>query len=623
MKSIRFKIIIVVVPVISAFAVAMWLPNMLGTRRVYKEAYISGNFTAAERIVDIAAKGLQFFSFDSLTGMNEALSDYIAKHPETVYCYVTDRTPKVLYHAAADTNRYEPASDFSPAALTNAGQRIVSPRRDIFELILPVEFSSEIVGAVHVGITQSSINALLARSLLTALILLVTLLTAAVIVLAIILDRIVSRPLIELENMLHNIAEGDGDLRKRIVVRSTDEIGQLAGSFNTFAGKVQSLVALVKQNSASSHERASAFGDSMNEGAQTIQEIAATVSMVEKNVQQQNELVKKTDANNEAQRHGIAGIVRGIDDILASTNALKQVVENQSANVTEIASAIEEMSSTIISVTSVTEKARTSAAMLKDVTTQGKERMLKTTDIINGLLSSVGTINEFIGVIVSIAQQTNLLAMNAAIEAAHAGDQGKGFAVVAEEIRKLSDISNKQAGEANNSLKAIATKIKDAATELRETEKSFATLSSESENVFTITHEVKNAADEESKAVSEIVISISEVSKITQNVRSNYTAIHGSLNSMRETLTSVMESSGETTDSMKALRELSGSIAGSMGEMAVGAGELNRMTAKLLSLTKNMSESIDMLTETVTPYKTDDIDAALDPLLPPPRTTAK
>ncbi|MBI4976311.1 MAG: HAMP domain-containing protein [Spirochaetes bacterium] len=605
-KSIRIKIIIAVVPVISAFAVAMWLPNMISTRRVYKEAYISRNFTAAERIVDTALKGLQFFTFDSLSGMNETLSEYLGKHPDAVYCFISDKSSKVLYHAATNTNRYAPAPDYSPAVLSNAEQRIVLTRSDVFELILPVASSLEIVGAVHVGVTQTSINALQTRSMLSAFAILLISLVAAAIVLGIILDRVISRPLIELNDMLHNIAEGDGDLRKRIAVRSADEMGHLAESFNKFAAKVQALVALVKQNSTASRTRGDEFIAGMNEGAQTIQEIAATVGVVEQSVQQQHDLVKKTDQNNEAQRHGIAGIVRSIDDILAGTKVLQQIVENQSANVTEIASAIEEMSSTIMSVAAVTNRAQTSAATLKDVTAQGKVRMQKTSEMISGLLSSVGTINDFVGVIVSIAQQTNLLAMNAAIEAAHAGENGKGFAVVADEIRKLSDISNKQAGEAKNSLKGIAMKIKDTAEELGETEKSFTTLAMESENVFVITHEVKNAADEESKAVTEIVASVSEVAKITQDVRSNYTTIHESLNGMRETLTVVMESSGETTDSMTALRELSESITKSMEEMAIGAGELNKMTTNLLTLTTGMSESIDALTNTVAPYKTDD-----------------
>lgn len=406
-------------------------------------------------------------------------------------------------------------------------------------------------------------------------------------------------------NVMHEMVLGEGDLTKRITLPGKREIQELISWFNRFAENVHSLVVLLKKNIVSSKRQSDALSTSMREGAATLNEIAATIKTTEASVEQQYEQLVRTGEANERQKAGMGTAVANVAGLLTKTNTLQATVETQSTNMTEIAAAIEEMAATIHSVHTMTEQAKQSTDKLHEAAELSRGLMRRTSGKMNDVLSSVGAIGEFVGTIVSIAQQTNLLSMNAAIEAAHAGSQGTGFAVVAEEIRKLSDSANQQAEEAKRVLVTVEKSIRTAAHELTQTDEHFTVLSSEIERVFGIISEVKNASDEESKAVGEVNGAVGAVLTITVDVKESYSRINEMLHGIEDVINSTNASTAETDRALTALRTISDGIHSSMDELGTAAGEMNTLSSHLLTLAVDMSESIELLEKETSRYKTE------------------
>ncbi|MEK6794002.1 MAG: methyl-accepting chemotaxis protein [Spirochaetota bacterium] len=415
----------------------------------------------------------------------------------------------------------------------------------------------------------------------------------------------IMRPMNHVNRMLRDIASGEADLTKRLDIRTHDEFGVLAASFNTFAEKIRSLLSAVRDNVDRSREQSELLSSGMTQSAAAINEMTANLKSIEGTVSAQFSLVERTETASAGLRSNAANISMSIQQLLGRTDELTGIIQNNATSVEQMASSVEEMNATIESVNNVADKANVTATELSTVSESSKHLMEKTTQNMSGVLTAVGIINEFVGMISNVAAQTNLLAMNAAIEAAHAGEQGKGFAVVAEEIRKLSDISNKQADEAKKSLKAIEQNIKTTARDLEETGRNFSIVSAESQNLSGIVAQVKHAADEQSSGASEMLSAIASISSITGTVKKSYEEITRALSAMKSEFGSFESFAKTTTDSVGELKHLSGEIQTSMNEMGSGAVEVNTAIQEILKLTSKTTESIAKLEDEIRRYTID------------------
>ncbi|MEK6796861.1 MAG: methyl-accepting chemotaxis protein [Spirochaetota bacterium] len=417
------------------------------------------------------------------------------------------------------------------------------------------------------------------------------------------LTSITLRPLITVNRMLGDIASGDADLTRRIDVRMRGEFAMLASSFNRFADKIRDLLIRVRGNIGVTKEQSQRLSTSMTQSAAAVAEMAASIKSVEHNVETQFALVERTEVGNITLKENAFNISRNIKKINKKMDELTQMIQTNAASIQEMASSVEEMTATIASVTTVADKANVTAAELTRVSAESRELLGRTGENMEGVLRAVGIINDFVGIISNVASQTNLLAMNAAIEAAHAGAHGKGFAVVAEEIRKLSDIANRQADDAMHSLKDIEKNIKTTADDLTATESNFTVVAEESKKILSVVAQVKNATEEQTAGSREMMSAISSISQSTASIKSMYEEIASALAAMKADFDAFDGFSGETAASVRDLKALSTEIKGSVVEMGRGAEEISKATEDVLSLSMTTSESIRALEDEVKTYR--------------------
>ncbi len=263
------------------------------------------------------------------------------------------------------------------------------------------------------GPIQSAIN----------LALLSTLLMLTVITVAILLStRLITRPLIKLTEAMHDIASGDGDLTHTIEIKQQDEVGALAGHFNTFVGKLRRSLQLTREQA---HQ-------------------------VQSSSQHLNQVVGLT---NQEIQHG------------------KQQIDALSAAVTEMAATVQEISHNAQSTSDAAAFAqqqgqdgfKLSELAVLDMN-QLDSRMVEAVQVVMGLAKESESIGTVVDVIKGIAEQTNLLALNAAIEAARAGEQGRGFAVVADEVRSLAGRTR----ESTDDIRRMVEKLQQIAKQAEE-----------------------------------------------------------------------------------------------------------------------------------------------------------
>ncbi|MFP4066391.1 MAG: methyl-accepting chemotaxis protein, partial [Spirochaetaceae bacterium] len=341
------------------------------------------------------------------------------------------------------------------------------------------------------------------RPLLTAGLLFVVALggTFAVLVFTII------KPLNTVSGRLHDIAEGEGDLTARLQVQTKDDIRRLADNFNLFVENMQHLVGNIKKAADDQTAVSEELTASVTETDAAMHEILTNLQSMENQVKRLDESVSNSGSS-------VEQITRNIHSMTDQMGEQAGMVEETSASINQIMASIE-------NVAAITDQRTRSVEELNEAAGRGKRRLEETNQsFFDGVVGRMDEIREMAVVIEDIAAQTNLLSMNAAIEAAHAGDAGRGFAIVAEEIRKLADKAGTSSKSISETLKAVATSVEETREKQQETTRELDTIIGEVEATRDAFTEINETARELATGGKEITDAVNKLSDITSSVKS-------------------------------------------------------------------------------------------------------
>ena len=278
-----------------------------------------------------------------------------------------------------------------------------------------------------------------------------------------------------------------------------------------------------------------------------------------------------------------------VEEIIRTIDNLNGSIESQSASVVQSSASVEEMVANITSITQSLEKSDNMVKMLATATSEGKTTLQNSNAVTHKIAEASGGLIEASSVIQNIADQTNLLAMNAAIEAAHAGDAGKGFAVVADEIRKLAEESSAQGKTITDTLKKLSDDIAGLASASKTVEEKFNAIFQLSENVRGMSAELTAAMKEQENGSREVLAAIKTISSVTAEVKDG----------SEEMLTGGRGVAKE----MQKLDRLTAEIKDSMNEMSAGVQQINNAVQEVNDLARKNKDSIEGLASEVRKFK--------------------
>lgn len=307
------------------------------------------------------------------------------------------------------------------------------------------------------GLVEAKAGSLLGIFLATGLALLLLL----ALVLAIVL-RVITRPVNRLADQFHQLSSGDGDLTLQLTVKSRDELGTLAAHFNEFLTFLNGLVVGLKRAAADNK----ALSESLSHSSQ---EAATALGQIQKNIETSWDHSVKLDEELGRSETQLAGVDRFLQD-------LKQRLDGQGRDLVQAGTSLSQVTRSVDLTADETHRRAEEFSALKATADDGEREMSQTIDQISRVSQAAEVIRDLLGIIDNISSQTNLLAMNAAIEAAHAGTAGRGFAVVAAEIRKLAEETSRNSHNIGSSLGEVLTLIGDAKEASARTGQSFASL---------------------------------------------------------------------------------------------------------------------------------------------------
>ncbi|MFP4363496.1 MAG: methyl-accepting chemotaxis protein [Spirochaetia bacterium] len=367
----------------------------------------------------------------------------------------------------------------------------------------------------------------------------------------------------------------EGDLTVQSNIDSKDEVGRLSSYFNSFINSLNSMIKNIRDLS----DDASTVSSDL---ASTSEETVAALEQMRANAESMKQKIEKLDSE-------VASSYESSEDVNSFFFDLSDKINSQAEAIDTSSASIEEMSANIQSIAHAAEEKLKIANSLEDTAQNGQTEMQEAVKLINKVAESANVIMDMITVIEDLAAQTNLLAINAAIEAAHAGDAGRGFAVVAGEIRNLATSSSESARKITASLKEISGYIDSSKESSQKSGEMFLSMLGQIKDVASAMQEMTSSTKELSEGSKQILDALSRLVFITDGVKT-------SSSNMDEKVSKI-------SSSMQTLQNISSDTKFGMQEMSLGIQEIYKASENISNIGIKNMEGVQSLVESVEQFK--------------------
>ena len=503
-------------------------------------------FAMSHGVVDISPLEDSLGEFDDILEFRSVVIDGLTSraHP------APDEIERSVLSSGESEQRFEPWGEAGKA------YRVTGPIiADESCLMCHAGFGiGDAVAATTMVISGAEAAASIRRFIVVAAILTIVAAVAVLVFVWAALHLIVIKPVRLLRALITDLVEGEGDLTTRITTRGEDEIEDVARWINRFVEQIHRTVSEIKAIASTNATLSASLSSS---SGQTQQAVVG----VQKNIEEMQKLLEETSSQN-------TGAASSVAEIFASVNRLADRIKSQAASVAEASAAIEEMASSIDNMSRIADQKLESATELQEVTRIGGGRISEVNNLIGEISASVDSIGEMITLINGIAAQTNMLSMNAAIEAAHAGDSGRGFAVVAEEIRRLAESSSANAKSISASLKVIIEKITESQFAANQSSESFAKIDTEVVEVVQAFGEIADSTRELANGGKEVLQASNQLLQITEEIGDGSTEIQRGTQTINEAQTAITEASVQSTENIESIARRAGQITKAIVEIS-------------------------------------------------------
>lgn len=577
---------------IEKVAAADWFQSACKGKYVITEPALSSVSRKYISIVAIPARDLQ----GKITGVINAtilgdvlsnlISDIIVGETGTAYLVnssgtiLGNRQPEILYKSiyndiiGSDTNAY--AQFLKQAFVSHKSSVNVSEIKGVkyISAVASMRYAdwTLLLTAPLAEFMSENISNLIKTFILIALIQL-----AVAVALGFYIARNITRPIKHVIAALRNIAQGEGDLTIELPASGKDETTMLSAYFNRTIAKLKNSIQKIGTDSLEMESVGSDLESNMMSVSKAVSNITAGIDDLKKRFVEQEESVSGTTA--------------AIEHIITTLKVLNESIGRQAAMVTESSTSFDKMTHSIDTVGENVAETRDVIRNLSTATNDGRETLVTANEVSQRISEASGDLIEAGAIIENIASQTNLLAMNAAIEAAHAGEAGKGFAVVASEIRKLAEESSSQGKKISITLKNLSVEIDTLASAVVGAVEKFNIISGYSKGLSTSIGGVVQAMDEQEENGKLIWGIINNVTDVTNEVKSG----SGEMLADSE---KVVSATKQLDDLTRILRENIESIA-SQTEL------INDAAQESLEIAIKNKQSIDELVLEVGKFKTE------------------
>ncbi|MCP5515127.1 MAG: hypothetical protein H7A26_06655 [Spirochaetales bacterium] len=445
----------------------------------------------------------------------------------------------------------------------------ISKGEKVYQIIKPMKISEELSPWVFIfSIPVSSITNV-SRNIIIILILSGLFTILFIVAFILIFSHKFKKPLLEVAEAAGVMAQGD--FRNEIYYRFNDEISVVTSGLNSLADNLSLKFRGIKEQVRSLKKNSENLTNEMLSTKNNLKDIAGSITT----------LIMKNSVNSKSVRETSASI----EHINISIKNLEKQILNQSEKIISSSSAVEQM---LANINSVAENIKRSGRYYEELiqsTDEGNELLSKVIYFIREIIKKSENLLQTNIIISDIAERTNLLSMNAAIEAAHAGDSGKGFAVVAKEIRNLADSSSRKSEEIKNNLKQITDIIKNVAVSSERAERNLKENRKLIEKVTSVEKEISHAIQEQSEGSNQIIISLTAMREITEIIRKGAGDITGDSLIILNAVNELIDSNSEVD---KAINEVFSS-----------SEEINKIVKTVNTLSNTNQNIADTLDNTV------------------------